>query len=483
MKKYIFLLLFITKLFAQKHDNVWVLGYGCSPTDTVDCNVILTFNDSTPASEKFHTSAWMSITNSSICNERGELQFYSNGQHIYNKSYQYMANENGFNPGDWTNNNPNDGMHITQAVQILPCPQDTNLYYVFHSSGMIINPDLCPDKFYYSLIDMRQDSGRGAVIDKNHLLIDDLLPLGNVNACKHANGIDWWIMIPEYGTGCFYRFLLTQNGIQSYPKQCDGPNHPDPRSSFSLFSPDGKTYIKLGTLTGKLLFYHFDRCKGEFTHYLTTTLPSVLGMMAFSPNSRFLYHCNANEIYQYDMQATNIITSKQVVAIWDGFSSPTPCNFYYPLLAADNRIYITTTNNSKYLSYINQPDSLGIACDVQQHGLLLTGVGSTSPPNYPHFRLGADTTACYGLWIEKEEGIGKEVSIYPNPTKDKLTFEFEDKYDVLIIYNTLGQEIKKYFLPEGNKFTIEVSSWQEGTYHYQLLSKASHHHGKFVIIK
>ena len=56
----------------------------------------------------------------------------------------------------------------------------------------------------------------GAVVEKNTLLIDNtenLIPLGEITAVKHANGEDWWVGCSEKLGNKYYFFLLTSDGV------------------------------------------------------------------------------------------------------------------------------------------------------------------------------------------------------------------------------------------------------------------------------
>jgi hypothetical protein len=57
------------------------------------------------------------------------------------------------------------------------------------------------------------------------------------------------------------------------------------------------------------------------------------------------------------------------VATWDGFEENGffATTFYLAQLAPDGKIYINSNNGVSYLHVINNPDSLGLACDVCQH--------------------------------------------------------------------------------------------------------------------
>ena len=105
-------------------------------------------------------------------------------------------------------------------------------------------------------------------------------------------------------------------------------------------------------------------------------------------------------MFQFDLTAPNIFASKQLIAVLPSYERSAG----NMKLAPDNKIYLTsgdqtastpypdtlfTTINS-YLSVINQPDSLGLACDFQPFSFYLGGARTYyGLPNNPDFELGA----------------------------------------------------------------------------------------------
>jgi hypothetical protein len=491
MKKYIILILFgsLSLLgISQKYDNIWTMGYGdYTIGDSLMSGVNIDFSNSPPTFEARPRYQWIITTNASICSPTtGKLLFWSNGQHIVNKQDSVMQGETGFNPGELTNINPNHGGRIPQSVMILPSPIDTNIYYLFHSSGMIWTPNYCPDKFYYSVVDTRLDSGRGAVTELNHQLLNDTIDMGAISACKHANGKDWWVLIKDHETNTYIRFLLQDERVYGPFKQSIGPIFQNQDcANISLFSPDGKKYARLNTCDGKIHLFDFDRCTGLLSNLIVLIDTPALGGIAFSPNSQVLYKTANVYSYQFDLSAVNIQASRTLIATWDGLSYPQNaggCSFGQPLLAPNGKIYITNIQGCNRLHVIHFPDSLGLSCHFAQHDLYIQRLDSNFPPNYPHFRLGADTTACYGLGIEKEEGIGKEVRLYPNPASDKLTFEFGKVLQTadIAIYNDMGSLVLAQVVHNAPTAECQIAHLGEGIYYYVVNNQIT---GKFVILR
>ncbi|MBK8845439.1 MAG: hypothetical protein IPO27_02330 [Bacteroidetes bacterium] len=118
--------------------------------------------------------------------------------------------------------------------------------------------------------------------------------------------------------------------------------------------------------------------------------------------------------------STNMGTTKIHVAHTDILilqSSPAMNTFYMQLLAADNKLYVITQAYYKAMNVINQPDSLGLACDVQQHGLPLLKLNQRSCPNWANYDLGpvlGSVCDSLGLGVTPT-AVLQDLRISPNP--------------------------------------------------------------------
>ena len=479
MKYFIFfILLGSLSLYAQKYNNTWTMGYG-SGRNNMD------FSGTSPISTSVGKGHWLQTTNSAICSPTtGKLLFYTNGQTIYNALEDSLQGTSGFNPNNWTNQNV--GINCGQACLTLPFSTDTNLFYIFHSSRMYFTPDYCPERMYYSIIDMKKDNGKGGVARLNVELMHDTITMGTINACKHANGKDWWVLSVDYRNNCYIRFLIQNDSILGPFKQCIGNENVTPRGTITTFSPNGKRYATYQG-SGIITLFDFDRCSGLLSNPLVINAASDYGAIEFSPNSNILYHSANAYFYQYDLTSNNIETSRILLDTWDGFANPTATAFYIPHLAADNKIYVTTVQLSQYLHVVNYPDSLGFACHFVQRGYEMNGYCSDYPPNYPHFRLGADTTLCNNLSITLPT-LQNFVNIYPNPAQNEVTFEFSqaiDKEIILFVYDILGKQVQQLTIPKSNTlYKLNVSAYPQGVYSFQLQNgNVINPYGKFVIVR
>ncbi|MDZ7910566.1 MAG: hypothetical protein U5O16_01775 [Rhodococcus sp. (in: high G+C Gram-positive bacteria)] len=113
----------------------------------------------------------------------------------------------------------NFAMPIVQGAMILPCPEQINCYYVFHTNLTTQNEPnglhLISKILHCTTVDMTYNNGLGKVIEKNKIIVNDTLDLGKITATRHANGRDWWVIIPEYQTNKYYTLLITPQGLKT----------------------------------------------------------------------------------------------------------------------------------------------------------------------------------------------------------------------------------------------------------------------------
>jgi hypothetical protein len=417
-------------------------------------------------------------TNTSVCDSLGSLLFYSNGISIANRLHLPLLNEANFNPGYSSNLSPY-GLPFYDGCIIIPNPGLNGKYFIFHESADTVNFGTytypVPLSLSYSEIDMSLDGGLGGInpSQKNIHLIDDTLMLGKLSAVKHANGRDWWVVTHKLNSSIFYTVLITLDSVFSIRTQTIGSDYSIVGFGQSVFSPDGNKYVVQSSNTSVELF-DFDRCSGLFSNPISILIADstlLLTGESFSKSSRFLYVNNNINIRQFDLNNANIPASGQIVAVWDG--SLISSRFRVNRLAPDGRIYITPRDGGITLHYIEYPDSLGLACNVVQNGLITPTPSIRSFPNVPNFNLEADSTSiCDSL--NTIIGIIEEIEIevFPNQFSETIVVHSLSSMDVeLIIYNRLGGVLLKRKLR--GKIELDLSFLSSGIYQIELISKNS----------
>lgn len=412
---------------GQGRDNLWLGGYdnwfGAVPYGGSNID----FSTGSPVIGLESRSIDVLHTAANISDDLGALLFFTNGVVVGKADGDTMQNGTGLNPSVYTAWYPN-GLYIYQANLIIPDPGDANKYYLFHSTVDTM-PDFTTEYLYLSVIDMSQDGGSGAVISKNQVIHSGGLQPGRLAGLRHGNGRDWWVYAHELNNDVFLRWLVTPQGISGPHAQSIGIVRP-PDAAHVAVSKDGHHFAYYSGEFGLDLF-DIDRCDGTFTYTGHVDVPNALygWGTSFSPNGHFVYLSAETKMYQVDGLAQDLQTSLQLIATWDSTYSPNPpfaTLFGASMLAPDGKIYISTLNSTDKLHVINQPDSLGLACDIVQHSITLPTYWMNSLPNHPNYHLGAlDGSICDSLdvgLVEQPENLN--LSLYPNPNAGAFTINF-----------------------------------------------------------
>lgn len=474
MKKILKLLLTIfilteSPVYCQNFGNTWVFG------DSVG----LSFNSGSPV---VLTQPVLSSheSSSSISDSSGNLLFYVGAptnfgslqswiHKVWNQNHQIMPN------GDSLMGQTS----MTQGSVIIPEVNNPNYYYIFHI-GII---PFVGRYLYYSIVDMTANGGTGEVILRNIQL-----PLLNNNsviekmiAIRHGNGRDWWLIVHDYDT-TFYSFLISPSGISAPLLQSIGSILGGGQSIGQMqVSPDGTKIVVAGH--NALDLYDYNRCSGILSNWvylgdslLPTTEYQYYGC-SFSPNSQLLYVSNPDTLFQYDLNAANIRNSQLV--IYDD-TCHLYCHLGQHLLAPDNKIYIANASgygfgNTIYdafnmsISYIENPNSLGLSCNFSYLGQYLGGKRSFfGLPNIPVFSMGAMAgSGCDTLTFNFENNSTNPISVFNNGNEIIINSTKSEQLKVEL-YNTNGQIV---FEKEFHKFISFSNPHIPGIYFYKIISR------------
>ncbi|MBK6626160.1 MAG: T9SS type A sorting domain-containing protein [Flavobacteriales bacterium] len=417
--------------FGQGWNDLWLGGFdsdGPPPFGGVD----LEFITGSLVISTVSRDIGFRRTSANITDANGDLLFSTNGAFVANAFGDTMLNGTGLSPG-WYADQYTEGFAIPQGVLVLPKPEAPDIYYLFHNSVDVwAGPHA--QSLYLTTIDMSLDGGLGGVTSKNQVIFSDDLNVGRLTAVRHANGRDWWVFCHKLDTNIYYRLLVTPSGITIDGTQAIGAIR-EADAGQVCFSPDGSKFAYYwGDEPGDDLdILSFDRCTGHFFDVINVQISDYDGGggVAFSPNGRYVYVSSVFDVYQFDTEAADVAASMVHIAEWDSTYSPFPplaTLFDIAQLAPDGKIYISTGNSTDKLHVIHSPDSAGLACNIEQHGIALPRYFSNSLPNHPNYHLGPiDGSVCDSLGINAgmlEEALRLGVQAYPNPSAGNFTLSY-----------------------------------------------------------
>ncbi len=468
--KIIFMLLFCNLSYSQNPDHKrsmhWYFGNKCG----------LDFSSGQPVAD---TSGQMVVNKQSatMSDTLGNLLFYTDGETVWNRLNQIMQNGTGLGVGH--NAVPWD------AAVIIPKPDNNNIYYIFTVDGYASTNQ---HGFGYSIVDMAQDGGNGAVIQKNiQLLTPNREQLA---ATKDASGCGYWIATHEHSNANFRAYHITSAGLDTTPVISTlGTDYSVPQQIYSLnggfhliFSPNGKkaaTWIFGGNflftnLFDKLEMFDFDNNTGIFSNAFQIPVDSTESGICFSPDSKKFYVESGEyklHIHQFDLSSndsTTIHNSRTVVydnpylniaedmAI--GYNGKIYLGVEYPLIDS--------------LSVINNPNAPGMSCGVQHYAIGLKG----RIPNQDlttfvsNFLIDDTASICSSAGVEENKSENDAILIYPNPANQFVYIKSGTPSIQIKIIDMMGFVI---FEDDNfkNKSSIICQSYPNGIYIMQLRTK------------
>ncbi len=485
------LFLFSSHLTAQKEDNVWILGgSGGGPDSSEYRTCKLEFMQDTAKGIFINENIAFGIFNACISSKSGDFQCFSIGERIINRVYKTMENGDNLYP----NANYSDGCP-RQNYLLLPKPKDSTRIVHINGDTQLLDSAPFGSKIadvgiFYAEIDVTANNSLGKVVLRNKKIGNDTLSTFGYSACRHGNGRDWWILASNsHDTTIFYRYLLDPTGLRRIGSQNINSTYRGIGSSF--YSPDGQwfaSFMEWGVTTpykSTFNLYKFDRCTGLLSDRIRHDFPggNKPGGVAFSDDSHFLYVSVWDTIYQYDLQAPDLLASEEVVAVYDGFKDTTGkwTTFFSMLLAPDKKIYVCTANsNTRYMHVIEHPEKKGVACSVKQHAVFLPAYNSSLIPNMPYYRLydwkdsPCDTIGSVAT-EEPDAPLKNAFSLHPNPATDHLQILFPQPTTApaqCAIIDLGGKKWRTLAVPPGSSsFSVATGELPPGLYFVQILGE------------
>lgn len=467
MKKLVLLFIFISPTaFAQQQRSAhWYFGFRCGLDFTSGTAVA----DTTGMLESIEGSA-------SISDLAGNLLFYSSGEKVWDKNHVLMPNGNGML----------GNQSSVQSSLIIPEPGSSSRFYIFTT---------CPiNHFRYSIVDMTLNGGNGDVTATKNMLL-------NTNATEmmaatyQCNAQDHWIMTTRHSGGSidFFAYPLTGAGVGS--------------PVISTYTWTGAWPAQVGSLTfsqkgDKLCFndshantilFDFDNEAGTLTP--TDTIFALTNELvyanAFSGKATKLYlsrwttgsagHCYVS---QYDLTAPDINASRvDLDSVYFALGSPNGYGFIGELrLGPDQKIYVSRWNQDypyvvNPLTYysldsidvINDPDSVGFACNFQRNAIYLDH--RPTMLGLPGFHNTFTSPVVPVANCKQPDAIAEnikehQVQIFPNPFTQQTTLQLNVPLQnaTITLQNQMGQTVNALKNQQGSAILIERNNLPAGIY-------------------
>ena len=490
-------------LISQKYDNVWLMGGSNTPGITTHGGQILDFGKQPLQSVYHYRPHNLFGSNGSISDDNGNLLFYTNGCVVAGANDEVLPNGDSINPG-WAHfrfceelNRGYGGGY--PSVIILPKPHSgDSIWYVFHKSIFYIGDpptDGYHDKVLYTEVVKSGSSGNLYVRNKNIEVVNTPLSLGEFIAVKHADGASWWLVTPLRNSNTFLFFRFDSSGVAFSHEQTIGAVPlPDKEGDGQMsFNHQGNKMARY--FPGKdIELFDFDRQTGYLSNLSTIQVVygdfAYFGGCIFSPSGRFLYITATINMYQFDLEASDISASQVTIETWDGFKDPIGTTFANCQLGPDCKIYIDGPD-LRYYHVIHQPDLPGLACEAEQRGLVMPTPIGPSLPYFPNYRLGPpDNPGPPCTATVSVQGIagasGAGLKVFPNPANNLvyLSYELHSPEARFELLNSLGQVLRSLTLTASEgAVPVSLGDLPVGMYFYRLLEKNSASQSGTLIIQ
>jgi hypothetical protein len=350
-------------LYSQKEAYNWFYG----------TKLGLTFATPDSFPHDIKNSIWGTDAVSSISDRFGRLQFYTNGDIIFNRNHDTLdiINDTLFallKRGGVSNN------IFSGSTIIIPKPCSENIYYVIHTIGDI--PRGTKMELYYTTVDMSEKKGLGAVSDNNKIINKDVIPY-TLTATKHYDDkIIWMSFIDKSGLIYFYK--ISEKGI--FYSHCNGQYSAYFQNKKFIgnikFSANGDK-LAISTRQRQILIFDFDNRRGLITNPIIINFSLWSLERAIEPKvsnaSGLEFSENSSKLYAYgrqwdlslaDSAAINASEYKfyDSLSFWrdTGFIRTSFVHNYQ--LAPDGKIYIPWKDS---LDVIENPNERGASCSFK----------------------------------------------------------------------------------------------------------------------
>jgi hypothetical protein len=257
---------------------------------------------------------------------------------------------------------------------------------------------------YYTVVDMSQNNGSGGTVSKNNFM-SQLPAQISIEAVRHANGNDWWIMYHGHNSNTIYVYLLDSNGVQFHSTQDLGITLGGFCHYAFTFAHWSGEKVVFTDKSRRIKLCNFDRCTGIFSNPTDLSLyplnfvfssNNAMPVTIFSLSDSIMYPVLFDTVFQvvYDQQG---IKRKHVLWL-DSTQLPLFGSYVIRYNIISNKSYVGFLRSQNYwpvphplntkLSVIDYPDREYPACNYRHAAIDLGRVTYGSLPADVNYGLG-----------------------------------------------------------------------------------------------
>lgn len=479
----IVLLLILRIKILSAQIETWVMGYhnGINDTSKPCGKFELRFEKGKEPIAKcsfVNNELNMLSSESSISDSLGNIIFYFDSYRIADQNHQIIENGEGINFGEVRNNYVSYPMK--NGVVIIPDLSHKNKWYIFHQYLELLKnhpsgAGLLCTKLLQTVVERDNKTNKLKVITKNEEILKGPFIIGHLNASRHANGRDCWILTQGFNSANYITLLLTTEGLKGPWIQSIGPApYIEDWNGNSTFSRDGTLYAS-SIPNYYIQILNFDRCSGILTNprfiYNEQVKELGQGYIEFSPDNHYLYVSSIYSIWQYDLSSTFLNGKFFKVGTWDStyYKNNFSNAFYTMALTIDDKIYISCYSSNVHIHRINFPNNRASSCEFEQRAITLPEyyVGLNNVESY---YLGALIGSPCDTIVSSINKIDKQqINLTNNPVSNNLNFSYHKKVKVQIINLNGAVLIETIYAEPDVIMMINVDNIPSGTYFLKIL--------------
>lgn len=359
-------------LWAQ-YENVWPLGSSAAGGSGLDFNTVPpTF---------IQTSMIGHEGTASVCDNNGQLLFYTQGTTIWDKNNNPMPNGSNLAPYQTSSS--------TLGVVIVPMPANAGKYYVLSLTSYENGDNM--GRLYYSVVDMSLNNGLGDVmIGQKTILVDSLLTERMTAFVGQRCNV--WLLAVSRSPRSFKAYEITDAGINApVISNVGSTNSIYSALGFVSVSPDKKRVAVNGyDIPYALTIYDLDAATGIVSQPLVI-MPAIstpVGISTsygncFSPDNTKLYvsFTSGYGIYQFDLSSNDSATIVSSRTLLDNIPGAGPLK-----LGPDGKIYFHAPTYTTFgaIGTINSPNNAGLACGLTPDALPVPDATSSPWSGFPN---------------------------------------------------------------------------------------------------
>ena len=124
------------------------------------------------------------------------------------------------------------------------------------------------------------------VLSKTEIIPEDTAREGSIDACRHANGKDWWVFKSGYRRNAFSMSILSPAGMSFERYNSTAPQTFESEVVWNIFSSNGTRFFHYMSGDSRILdVYDFGRCTIDLSNLQSYDFTDwVLEDLDFNPN-------------------------------------------------------------------------------------------------------------------------------------------------------------------------------------------------------